>query len=88
MKESLHMPYGKRLVKLGLTDLKTRRERGDFIQIYKIVQGVDSFQLYQHQFREHQETCGEHTSFSTDMYNIYMRLFFNYETSLDLFYIL
>ena len=26
---------------LGLTDLKTRRERGDFIQIYKIVHSLE-----------------------------------------------
>ena len=32
-----HLPYEKGLERLGLTDLKTRRERGDFIQIYKIV---------------------------------------------------
>ena len=35
-KESHHLPYEKRLERLGLTDLKTRRERGNFIQIYKI----------------------------------------------------
>ena len=40
-KESHHLPYEKRLERLGLTDLKTRRERGDFIQIYKIVHGLE-----------------------------------------------
>ena len=40
-KESHHLPYEKRLERLGLTDLKTRRERGDFIQIYKIVHGME-----------------------------------------------
>ena len=30
-----------RLERLGLTELKTRRERGDFIQIYKIVHGIE-----------------------------------------------
>ena len=33
--------YEERLKRLGLTDLKTRRERGDFIQIYKLVHGID-----------------------------------------------
>ena len=33
--------YEKRLEILGLTDLKTRREKGDFIQIYKIVHGLE-----------------------------------------------
>ena len=40
-KESQHLPYEERLKRLGLTDLKTRRERGDFIQIYKLVHGID-----------------------------------------------
>ena len=40
-RESHHLPYEKRLERLGLTDLKTRRERGDFIQIYKIVHGLE-----------------------------------------------
>ena len=40
-KESHHLPYEKRLEILGLTDLKTRRVRGDFIQIYKIVRGLE-----------------------------------------------
>ena len=34
MKESHHLPYEERLKRLSLTDLKTRRERSDFIQIY------------------------------------------------------
>ena len=40
-KESHHLPYAKRLEILGLTDLKAISERGDFIQIYKIVQGLE-----------------------------------------------
>ncbi len=39
-KESHHLSYENRLKKLGLTDLKTRRVRGDFIQIFKIVHGL------------------------------------------------
>ena len=41
MKESHHLSYDKRLEILGLTDLKTRREMGDFIQIYKIVHSLE-----------------------------------------------
>ena len=41
MKESHHLSYENRLKKLGLTDLKTRRVRGDFIQIYKIAHGLE-----------------------------------------------
>ena len=37
----LHLPYENRLEILCLTDLKTIRERGDFIQIYKIVHGLE-----------------------------------------------
>ena len=40
-KESHHLPYEMRLERLGLTDLKTRQERGDFIKIYKIVHGLE-----------------------------------------------
>ena len=35
-KESHNQTYKKRLERLGLTDLKTRRETVDLIQIYKI----------------------------------------------------
>ena len=31
---------------IGLTDLKTRRERGDFIHIYKIVHGLERVKWY------------------------------------------
>ena len=40
MKELHHLPYLERLKRLGLTDLKTRREKGDLIQIYKQVYTV------------------------------------------------
>ena len=40
-KESHHLSNERRLERLGLTDLKTRRERVDFIQIYKIVHGLE-----------------------------------------------
>ena len=40
-KESHHLPYEKRLEILGLTDLKPRRKREDFMQIYKIVHGLE-----------------------------------------------
>ena len=39
IKELQYLPYEEILERLGLTDLKTRREIGDFIQIYKIVHG-------------------------------------------------
>jgi hypothetical protein len=40
-RESYHLPYKERLERLGLTNLSFRRERGDFIQIYKIVHGLE-----------------------------------------------
>ena len=40
-KESQNLPYEEILKRLGLTDLKTRRERGDLIQINKLVHGID-----------------------------------------------
>ena len=40
-RESYHLPYQERLERLDLTDLSCRRERGDFIQIYKIVHGLE-----------------------------------------------
>ena len=40
-KESQHLPYEKRPERLSLTGLKKRRERGDFIQIYKLVHDID-----------------------------------------------
>ena len=39
-KESHHLPYEKIFERLCLTDLITRRERGDFIQLNKIVHGL------------------------------------------------
>ena len=41
MKESHHLSFENILLILGLTDLKTRRESGDFIQIYKIVHSLE-----------------------------------------------
>ena len=41
MKKSQHLPYEEKLKRLGLTDLKTRRERDDLIQIYKLVHAID-----------------------------------------------
>ena len=36
-----YMPYEERLARLGLTTLTIRRRRGDLIQIFKIVHGLD-----------------------------------------------
>ena len=41
MNQSHHLSYQNRLERLGLTDLKTRGERVDFIPIYKIVHGLE-----------------------------------------------
>ena len=39
--ESRHLSYEKRIKKLGLTTLEQRRHRGDFIQCFKIIHGLD-----------------------------------------------
>ena len=39
--ELRHLDYSERLSKLKLTDLKTRRVRGDLIQMFKIVNGIE-----------------------------------------------
>ena len=39
--ESRHLAYETRLRRLNLLTLRNRRERGDFIQCYKIVHGLD-----------------------------------------------
>ena len=36
-----HLPYDERLELFSLTDLETRRLRGDLIQTYKIIHGID-----------------------------------------------
>ena len=41
-KESHHLPYEERLERLGLTDLKTRGERGDYIQSYNIEDSLET----------------------------------------------
>ena len=35
------LPYEERLRKLGLLTLESRRERGDLISVYKMVNGMD-----------------------------------------------
>ncbi len=39
------MEYGERLKKLGYTNLEMRRKRGDLIQLYKIVNGLEEVDL-------------------------------------------
>ena len=39
------MDYNLRLKELGLTTLETRRKRGDLIQIFKIVKGLEEVDL-------------------------------------------
>ena len=39
--ESRHLSYENRIKKLGLTTLEQRRHRGDFIQCFKIIHGLD-----------------------------------------------
>ena len=40
-----HLSYEDRLIKLNLTTLERRRERGDIIQTYKIMHGSMVFQM-------------------------------------------
>ena len=40
-RESYHLIYHERLERLGLTDLSSRREKGNFTQNYKIVRGLE-----------------------------------------------
>lgn len=54
-----NLSYENRLSKLGLTTLQERRQRGDMIQLYKIMHGVEhldrgnQFQIIQNQVRGH-----------------------------------
>ena len=43
--ELRHMSYEERLEALGLTTLEVRRKRGDLIQIYKIINGVEEVDI-------------------------------------------
>ena len=40
--EIRNLPYESRLLKMGLTTLEKRRERGDLIQFFKILKNIDS----------------------------------------------
>ena len=40
-----HKPYELRLVDLNIQSLTKRRERGDLIQIFKIIKGIDDIKL-------------------------------------------
>ena len=44
-KELKNLPYEERLRKLELTTLEKRRERGDLIQMYKIINGLEEVHL-------------------------------------------
>ena len=44
-KELKNLPYELRLRKLGLITLEKRRDRGDLIQIYKIINGLEEVHL-------------------------------------------
>ena len=43
--ELKHLDYPHRLDKLNLTDLRTRRQRGDLIQMYKLVNKLEALNL-------------------------------------------
>ena len=40
-----NLKYEDRLIALGLTMLNVRRKRGDFIQLYKFVHGIDEIEI-------------------------------------------
>ena len=39
------MSYYQRLEKLGLTDLESRRRRGDLIQLFKVIKGFEEVDI-------------------------------------------
>ena len=45
VREFKNLPYEVRLKKLALTALELRRDRGDLIQIYKIINGLEDIHL-------------------------------------------
>ena len=45
VKELKNLPYELRLKKLELTSLEQRRDRGDLIQMYKIIYGLEDVRL-------------------------------------------
>ena len=74
--------YEDRLIQLGLTSLETRRKRGDVIQMFKYVKGIDRINFVNppvflktstrgHQFKYHREdlNCKSHKSRSNYFLN-------------------
>ena len=45
VKSISHMPYGERLKKLSLTTLYYRRQRADVLKLFRIIKGMDKFDI-------------------------------------------
>ena len=62
------LPYSERLEKLGLTTLEERRTRGDLIQTYKILNGIEKIELcVEPVFREEAITRGHKQRYSREV---------------------